>query len=87
MSLTCLRRPDRRVAESLHHRAVARTALSLAVSLAPAWASACPQCAGSGAEPTAFPAALALLALAPLVAMAVAGLWVARESHRSAQVE
>ena len=55
--------------------------------LAPAVSSACPQCAGSGAEPTAFPAALALLALAPLALMVAAGLWVARESRRSAEVE
>lgn len=73
--------------ESLHHPRAARTALALALLLAPAWASACPQCASSGAEPTAFPAALALLALVPLVAMAAAGLWVVRESHRRSELE
>lgn len=87
MSLTCTGRPVRRAGESLHHPRPARTALALALALAPAWASACPQCASSGAEPTAFPAALALLALGPLLAMAAGFVWVARESHRGAELE
>ncbi|TAK30351.1 MAG: hypothetical protein EPO40_08150 [Myxococcaceae bacterium] len=76
--------PERR---SLHHRPLCRTALALALALSPAASLACPQCASGPAERDAAPAALAALALAPIVAMAAGALWLVRSAHRRAVVE
>ena len=73
--------------QSLHHRAAPRTALALALALCPSAALACPQCAAEAADRDAAPVALALLALAPVGALVVGGLWVARGAHRNAEVE
>jgi hypothetical protein len=66
----------------VHHRAARRTALALAVALAPSAALACPQCAPD----PAVPAALAALALAPVGALIAGALWLARDAHRRGQV-